>query len=344
MKKYIFFLTYFLFIASFSAQKKSKSKKPLPPKKEEFVPPPISQESGASNDNDMSLVMPASDLTRINATKTNGQKIRINSINELESLDFSQLKELSFSTMISDQSLDNKILQKIINEANQLEVLEIVNFTIEKFPEIKAQNRHLKKIILDKNNLKAIPESISNLAALENFSSGNPLQKLPDSFSQLKNIKELSLNYTEFSEFPKVIFSLNKLSFLYVSGNYKGNIKIRELPDMFQQLPELKEVGITNASLSQLPMSFSGLKKLKKVNFSNNQFTEFPEVLAVNPNLEFVPFTNNPLKWNEFLTSIKKIKWRGLFFLNETGFTKKQYEEIQKILTKIDVYYDGMND
>jgi len=344
MKKHLFFLTFFLITAPFYAQKKGKSKNPPPPPKEEIIPPSISQEPGASGDNDMSVMMPASDLTRINVTKTNGQKIRINQINELENLDFSQMKELSISTMMSDQFLNNRILQKILNEANQLEALEVANFKIEKFPEIKAQNHHLKKITLEKNDLRTIPESISNLTALENFSSSNPVRELPASFSQLKNIKELSLNYTEFSEFPKVIFSLNKLSFLYISGNYKGNIKIKELPDMFQELSELKEVGVTNASLSKLPKSFLGLKKLKKVNFSNNQFTEFPEVLAANPNLEFVPFTNNPLEWSAFLASIKKIKWRGLFFLNETGFTKKQYGEIQKILAKIDVYYDGMND
>lgn len=343
MKKYFTILLLSLFTIAASAQKKNKRQKtPPPPKKEVLLPPPIQESNSPDNNIDYQIVMPANAATRIVATQMNGQEIKIDDLAEIENIDLSQLKKITFRTMVSNKSLDDTLLQKIINQAPQLEVLEIGGFAIGTFPEITTINHHLKSLSLDQNNLKTLPLSISNLVALEYFSSNNPLQELPDTFSQLKNLKELSLNATEFSEFPKAIFGLHKLAVLYISG--RGTAKIKELPDSFQQLPELREFGITNASLSTLPKSIGTLKKLEKVSLGSNQFTDFPEVLASNPKLEYVPFNDNPLEWDKFIVSIKKIKWRGLFFLNETGFTKKQYEEIQKILTKIDVYYDGMND
>lgn len=340
-----YFLVFAFSVITFSAfAQKKKNKQIPPPIKKEIIISPETQEPKTQNELEYNIVMPDNAVTRIIVKKINGNEIQIKSLKELENIRFSELKELRFSTMVSGKSLDTAILDKILNEAAQLEVLEIDNFAMESFPEIKTPNHRLKKLMLEKNNLKALPSSLSNLAALENFSSGNPLEILPESFSQLKNLKELGLHYTEFSEFPKSIFSLHKLTFLYVSGNYEASNKIKEIPDLFEQLPNLTEFGVTNASLSTVPKSFSTLKKIEKVNFSYNQFTDFPEVLAVSPNLQYVPFTNNPLHWDKFFVSIKKIKWRGLFFLNETGFSKKQYEAIQKILSKIDVYYDGMND
>lgn len=341
MKKYLLASAFLLATISVVAQKKNKRGIPPPPVLKVAVPVGT-QETDTPN----SVYAPVteSSLTAIRAKKLNGEEIRFATIKEFENFNLSQIKELVFITQISGKSLDAAILQKILNEAPHLEVVVINNFSIENFPEINAPNHKLKKLTLHYNNLKSLHPSISNLAALEDFSSLNPLEKLPETFSQLKNLKELGLNNVTFSEFPKEIFNLNKLSVLYISGNLKGSAKIKEIPDLFHQLPNLTEFGVTEASLSTLPKSVSSLKKLKKVSFSGNEFDDFPESLASNPKLTYVPFTSNPLNFDKFIVSIKKIKWSGLFFLNETGFSKKQYEEIQKILSKTDVYYDGMND
>lgn len=340
MKIYIFLLTFSLCAVSVSAQTK-KVEKTEPPQVERE---PL-QEIGEPipSDGHGPIVAPYFSLT-LNATKVNGERVRINDPNELENLDFSQLKEMFFSTMSSENSLDNKIIEKIFDEAVQLEVLEIRNFTLESFPEIKTPNHRLKKLSLGRNKLRSLPSSISNLIALEEFACINPLVELPESFSQLANLNSLGLVNVDFSEFPKSIFNLSKLSALYIAGVFNGDAKIKELPDLFHQLPELEEIGIKNTSLSALPPSFSALRKLEKADFSDNQFVKFPEVLATNPNLSYVPFASNPLKWEEFSASVKKIKWSGLFFLYGTGFTKEQYEEIQRDLPKMDVYYDEMND
>ncbi|WP_223584790.1 leucine-rich repeat domain-containing protein [Sphingobacterium sp. GVS05A] len=345
MKKYIIVFSFSLLALTAVAQKKKKAKFPEP-KRVELVPVveanPVNE--SAENPANFAAPMPTTSAPTIRATTTNGKEIRFGNIDELAHTDLSTLKELSFSTMVSGRTLESNVLQKVMNEGTQLEVLTIENFALDAFPEIKAPNHRLKKLTLTQNKLTKLPASISNLTALEDFSSLNPLTALPTSFAQLKNLQQLGLNSYMFTAFPKEIFSLNKLSVLYLSRNYKSKPEQTELPDLFQQLPELKELGIENAGLSALPKSIATLKKLEKANFSYNKFTSFPEVLAANSKLTYIPFTNNPLQWEPFLASVKKIKFGGLFFLEETGLTKKQYEEIQDILTKTDVYYDGMND
>ena len=342
MKKYVFLCVFSLVTLSVFAQKRKTPavKQPVieePPRNLEY-------ELRNPNGSEYDVVAPENSLTSLIGIKNNGEEIQIKDLKEFETMDFSQWKRISFVTRISGKLLETTILKRILNEAISLESLEISNFKIDSFPEITSPNKSLKELSLSRNNLQTLPASVSNLTALEKFQSSNPLTELPESFAQLKNLKELGLDNNEFSAFPTVIFSLNKLTVLYVSGPYKGSAKIKELPDHFQQLPNLKEFGVSSASLSALPPSISTLKKLEKASFSNNQFTSFPEVLATNTNLSYVPFASNPLQWELFLPSIKKIKWSGLFFLNETNLTKKQYQEIQKILNKTDVYYDGMNE
>ncbi|MGE8292380.1 MAG: leucine-rich repeat domain-containing protein [Sphingobacterium sp.] len=345
MKKYIIVFSFSLLALTAAAQKKKKTKYPEP-KRVELVPVveanPVNE--SAENPATFAAPMPTTSTPTIRATTSSGKEIRFINIDELVNTDLSSLKELSFSTMVSGRTLESNVLQKVMNEGKQLEVLTIENFAMDAFPEIKAPNHRLKKLTLTQNKLKTLPASISNLTALQNFSCNNPLTALPASFAQLKNLQQIGLNDHRFTAFPKEIFSLNKLSILHTSGNFQETTTMSELPDLFQQLPELVELGVQSGALSSLPKSIATLKKLEHVNFSHNRFTSVPEVLATNPKLNHVSFNNNPLQWEPFLASVKKIKWPGLFAVHETGLTKKQYQQIQDILTKTDLYYDGMND
>ncbi|WP_312747875.1 leucine-rich repeat domain-containing protein [Sphingobacterium multivorum] len=344
MKKYIIVFSLSILTLTVSAQKKKKKQGPPPVVKPIPEPPKVIEQTGTSESMPAMISMPTRAADQVRIKKTDGQELNLEKLEELVNTDLAQVKTLSLGSSISGKKLGSEILQKIMNEGSQMESLEINNLDINTFPEITAAHPKLKKITLSRNNLSVLPASISNLAALEEFDCNNPLTSLPASFAQLKNLKQLGLNGNLFSTFPKEIFSLNKLSFLYLSGNYKGETKLTDLPDLFEQLPELKELGIEHAGLSTLPKSIATLKKLEKANFSFNQFTSFPAALYNNPKLVFVPFTNNPLQWEPFLASVKKIKWSGLFFLNDTGLSKKHYEQVQQILSKTDVYYDEMND
>ncbi|MDR0262517.1 MAG: leucine-rich repeat domain-containing protein [Sphingobacterium sp.] len=345
MKKYIIVFSLSLLTLSVSAQKKKKKQGPPPAVKPIPEPPKVIEQASNSESISAGMIsMPMRAADQVRIKKTDGQELNLEKLEELVNTDLSQIQTLFLGSSISGKKLSSETLQKIMDEGNQMESLEITNLDISAFPEITSAHPKLKKIALNRNNLSVLPASISNLTALEEFDCNNPLTGLPASFARLKNLNQLGLNGNLFSTFPKEIFSLNKLSFLYLSGNYQGETKLTDLPDLFEQLPELKELGVEHAGLLTLPKSIATLKKLEKANFSFNQFTTFPAALYNNPKLVYVPFTNNPLQWEPFLASVKKIKWSGLFFLNDTGLTKKQYEQVQQILNKTDVYYDEMND
>jgi len=344
MKKYIIVFSLSILTLTVSAQKKKKKQGPPPVVKPIPEPPKVIEQAGTSESMPVMISMPMRAVDQVRIKKTDGQELNLENIEKLVNTDLSQVQTMSLNSSISGKKLSSEILQKIMDEGSQLESLEISSLDIDTFPEIKTPHPKLKKITLSKNELSVLPTSISNLTALEEFDCNNPLTSLPASFAQLKNLKQLGLNGNVFNTFPEEIFSLDKLSFLYLSGKYKGETKLTDLPDQFNRLPELKELGVEHAGLSTLPKSIASLKKLEKANFSFNQFTSFPAALYNNPKLVFVPFTNNPLQWEPFLASVKKIKWSGLFFLNDTGLSKKQYEQVQQILSKTDVYYDEMND
>ncbi|WP_343564051.1 hypothetical protein [Sphingobacterium sp.] len=345
MKTYSIIFSFILLTLTAAAQRKKKEKFPEP-KHVEFVPvveaKPVNE--GAESPAVFAAPMPTTSPVPILATTIDGKEMRFKNIEELTDTDLSKLKELSFKSIVPAMRIESSMLKKIIDTATQLEILGIEDFELDAFPDIKTPNHHLKTLSLEGNRLQSLPESIFKLTALENFNCSNPLTELPQSFAQLKNLKQLALDKHMFTAFPKEIFSLNRLSMLYLSGKIDNQPGLKELPDLFQQLPELVELSVQNGALSSLPKSMATLRKLEHANFSHNQFTSFPYVLASNPNLNYVPFDNNPLQWEPFLASIKKIKWQGLFFLYNTGFTKKQYQQIQDLLTNTDVYYDGMND
>ena len=344
MKKYIIVFSLSILTLTVSAQKKKKKQGPTPVVKPIPEPPKVIEQAGTSESMPVMISMPMRAVDQVRIKKTDGQELNLEKIEKLVNTDLSQVQTMSLNSSIPGKKLSSEILQKIMDEGSQLESLEISSLDIDTFPEIKTTHPKLKKITLSKNELSVLPTSISNLTALEEFDCNNPLTSLPASFAQLKNLKQLGLNGNVFNTFPEEIFSLDKLSFLYLSGKYKGETKLTDLPDQFDRIPELKELGVEHAGLSTLPKSIATLKKLEKANFSFNQFTSFPAALYNNPKLVFVPFTNNPLQWEPFLASVKKIKWSGLFFLNDTGLSKKQYEQVQQILNKTDVYYDEMND
>lgn len=344
MKKYIIIFSLSILTLTVSAQKKKKKQGPPPVVKPIPEPPKVIEQTGTSESMPVMISMPTRAADQVRIKKTDGQELNLEKLEELVNTDLSQVQTMSLNSSIPGKKLSSEILQRIMDEGSQIESLEISSLDIDTFPEIIAAHPKLKKITLSRNNLSVLPATISNLTALEEFNCNNPLTSLPASFAQLKNLKQLGLNGNVFSTFPEEIFSLDKLSFLYLSGKYKGETKLTDLPDQFDRLPELKELGVEHAGLSTLPKSIAALKKLEKANFSFNQFTSFPAALYNNPKLVFVPFTNNPLQWEAFLASVKKIKWSGLFFLNDTGLSKKQYEQVQQILSKTDVYYNEMND
>ena len=275
---------------------------------------------------------------QINVTTTDEKDITFNSFEELKKTNFANLKEVKMHT--NDQvQLEEALLKKLLIEANQLECLEIKEVGIPTFPELSAENKSLKTLLLRLNNLTKLPDNIGYFSALQTIDIYNPITEIPNSFINLQQLENLKFEGAELIVFPEQVFALSKLKSLIIS-QFDTKNKIKTLPDNFDKLPLLEELSLRNAALTEVPASIGRLQHLENVYFNANNLTKLPQALAENSHLTYVNINNNPLDFKQFIKSVEKVQWKGVLYINNRNFTTQQYEEVEKRLPKITVFYN----
>ncbi len=276
---------------------------------------------------------------QIRITTTSGDEESFRSAEELMKTNFAKLKEVRiYSDSSNEVQINEFLLKKLFSEAQQLEVLEIKEVGIASFPELSVENKTLKVLVLRLNNLSKLPENIGSLSVLQTIDIYNPITEVPASLMNLKQLENLKFEGAEFTDFPEQVFALPKLKSLIIS-QFDTKNKIKVLPDNFDKLPLLEELSLRNAALSEVPASVGRLPKLENVYFNANNLTKLPQALAENPRLTYVNINDNPLDFKQFIKSIEKIQWKGVLYINNRNFTTQQYEEVEKRLPRISVFY-----
>ena len=275
---------------------------------------------------------------RVNIATSDGNELNINSVDELTKANFANFKEVKIYS--NDQvQLDENLLKKLLTEAKQLEYLEIKEVGIPTFPELSAENKSLKTLVLRLNNLTKLPENIGPFSALQTIDIYNPITEIPNSFINLQQLENLKFEGAELIVFPEQVFALSKLKSLIIS-QFDTKNKIKTLPDNFDKLPLLEELSLRNAALTEVPASIGRLQHLENVYFNANNLTKLPQALAENSHLTYVNINNNPLDFKQFIKSVEKVQWKGVLYINNRNFTTQQYEEVEKRLPKITVFYN----
>ncbi len=276
---------------------------------------------------------------QIRIATTSGDEESFRSAEELMKTNFAKLKEVRiYSNSNNEVQVSEALLRRLFSEAQQLEVLEIKEVGIASFPELSVENKTLKVLVLRLNNLSKLPENIGSLSALQTIDIYNPITEVPASLMNLKQLENLKFEGAEFTDFPEQVFALPKLKSLIIS-QFDTKNKIKVLPDNFDKLPLLEELSLRNAALSEVPASVGRLPKLENVYFNANNLTKLPQALAENPRLTYVNINDNPLDFKQFIKSIEKIQWKGVLYINNRNFTTQQYEEVEKRLPRISVFY-----
>ena len=276
---------------------------------------------------------------QIRIATTSGDEQSFKSAEELMKTNFAKLKEVRiYSNSNNEVQVSEALLRRLFSEAQQLEVLEIKEVGIASFPELSVENKTLKVLVLRLNNLSKLPENIGSLSVLQTIDIYNPITEVPASLMNLKQLENLKFEGVEFTDFPEQVFALPKLKSLIIS-QFDTKNKIKVLPDNFDKLPLLEELSLRNAALSEVPASVGRLPKLENVYFNANNLTKLPQALAENPRLTYVNINDNPLDFKQFIKSIEKIQWKGVLYINNRNFTTQQYEEVEKRLPRISVFY-----
>jgi internalin A len=158
----------------------------------------------------------------------------------------------------------------------------------EKLSQITEAEKRIKKanstaaVSLDLSNLglDTLPDSISQLINLKYlYISGNQLTALPDSFEQLTNLQSLYIFDNQLTALPDSIGQLTSLQSLDISHN-----QLTVLPDSFGQLTQLGSLDLRDNQLEVLPENLRRLIRLERLLLHGNPKLGLPaEVLGFDP-------------------------------------------------------------
>ena len=124
----------------------------------------------------------------------------------------------------------------------------------------------LKSPVLDLSTsfLTSLPESISNLKELKKlYLQDNNLTQLPESIGNLSKLQVLFLDSNPLTHLPESIGNLQELRHLNLA-----NTNLTHLPETLANLPNLEVLDLSNTGITsekQLPGNFRNLQKLKSI-------------------------------------------------------------------------------
>ena len=176
----------------------------------------------------------------------------------------------------------------------------------------------IRNLNLSRNNIKYIPETISNMSDLEelNFSK-NEIINLPHELIYLKYLKKLDISWNKIRLIqPNYFSNLYSLEELYCNNNLITNInnidnfnafdsimnlKILNISYnqlnkyiVFRQIPNLEKLNISNNKLENI-LGLNLCQKLYEINCSNNKIKIFPEDFILIKNLQTLNMQGNEL-------------------------------------------------
>ena len=309
----------------------------------EKVPPsPPPKSSGQPVDRQSYGSMMAVEAHRqVRVNLTDGKSITAKSISELANIDFKTITKFTAENRYTpelEEAEFSAFLERLFNESEYLEELNVPNCKLKALPSIRNINANLKTLDISNNKLTELPEGLEKFVNLTKLVlADNKLAELPESITKLNKLTWISLSGNSFTEFPTEIFEIPSLKIIDLYRN-----KIIDVPDLFNLLPNLTKFSMQYNRIDSIPPSFATLSKLTEVSLNGNQFKAFPAGVAAVKSLVSVDFSNNPIEKTLFMQSLAAIKWRGLLGLYNLKLTKEEYKAVVAKLKLIEVYYDKL--
>jgi Leucine-rich repeat (LRR) protein len=135
----------------------------------------------------------------------------------------------------------------------------------------------LQGLILDRNQLTSIPESIGNLTALKIlWLRNNQLTSIPESIGNLIALEHLDLIDNQLTSIPTSIGKLVALQILWLDKN-----QLTSIPTSIGNLVVLRSLCLRNNQLTSIPTSIGNLVALRGLHLYNNpQLRDLPITLG----------------------------------------------------------------
>ena len=224
--------------------------------------------------------------------------------------------------------LANNYLRKVPDTFQNLKVTDLYlsENCINVFPSVLTQIKTLAKLSLACNNIQVVPEHINKLVNLRFldlsynritvFPSMHKLDKLerlnlsfnpfansfPLGICDLKNLKELNLDYTGITTVSEKMGNLRKVTAIQVTGNpleYPFNLLLAQDPLLLIKVFDVstKELDLSHVGLDSTPDFLGRLVNLERLDLSYNRIATLPVEMGNLINLRHFSMEGNPLEY-----------------------------------------------
>jgi len=255
--------------------------------------------------------------------------------NRLEQLEHAELSRLH--GLISLKLANNRLrsLPTYFDRFKSMRTLNISSNFLDSFPKFLCDLEGLVDIDMSFNGIASIPNEIGQLKSLERFviTNNRLAGSLPDTFSQLINLKEVDIRYNALtsidviatlpkveqisadhnsvsvceSEFTKIrVLRLNsnpvtKFEILNLVPTLTtlilSNAKLAHIPDAaFDKMPNLVKLVLDVNHFVSLPSHIGKLRKLEHFSIARNALSSLPAELGCLTELRFLDLRANNLK------------------------------------------------
>jgi Leucine-rich repeat (LRR) protein len=138
-----------------------------------------------------------------------------------------------------------------------------------------------------------LPESLSQLTQLKSLDlTGNQLRALPDWLGRFIHLQSLNLSGNQLTALPESLVQLTHLQSLNLAGN-----QLTALPEWLGRLTQLLTLTLSGHELTVLPEWLGRLTQLQSLNLSNNQLRRLPEWLDRLMQLQSLDLGSNQLEF-----------------------------------------------
>lgn len=255
--------------------------------------------------------------------------------NRLEHLENAELSRLS--GLISLKLANNRLrsLPPYFGGFKSMRTLNVSSNFLDSFPKFLCDLESLTDIDMSFNGIASLPDEIGKLKNLERFviTNNRLAGSLPDSFSELLNLKEVDVRYNALSsidvlaQLPKVEqisadhnnvsvceSEFNKIRVLRLNSNpvtkfqilnsvptlsilILSNAKLAHIPDaVFDRIPNLIKFVLDKNHFVSLPTHIGKLRKLEHFSIARNALSSLPAEIGCLTELRFLDVRQNNLK------------------------------------------------
>lgn len=211
-------------------------------------------------------------------------------VNPVKTLDLSYHFLNSYAIYLRFEDLANKTEPK---KPENVDTLLLVHNTLDTVPLNISKFINLRTLDLSNNQLKAIPELLTQLPLTTLIAKNNQITNkgLPKSFANFTSLRVFNFSGNELTTFPEQLLEAQSLEYLYL-----GNNRILEIPKEICRLQRLKILCLGGNRLYDIPVTIGNLYNLQALILSDNALETLPPSIANLKNLKSLLLHKNRLR------------------------------------------------